>query len=383
MTDSDYPLVDDLDLGLYFENTNSGNTTNVEMRVRGASTSVFGDLRRFNEYGAQIVQDFPTQVAFGGIPKFDVVTKFGRNGDVDTGTTPEDLWNGGSTYTGFNATANQELQVFSSDVDDQGDAISSGTATGGTKTTLVDSGADFVTTDGVAVGDLLINDTIAAHGIITAVTATQITVFQMVGGRSESLVNTAGHSYRVVNANDTGAAVVLIDQILNADYEEQDPVYVVLNGTTAVTTSGVDAMRAPRAQVILAGSSGRNEGTITVRQATTTANVFAVMPAFGRTTIGAMTIPAGKAGLLKRVRAAITRENGSAGSATITLNTRRHGEAWQAIRAFEIQTGAAVEFVQIGGDLLGPGTDIKFTIDSVSDNNTVIDGAIELIMRTL
>lgn len=44
MVRGDLPLVDDLDLNVYFENTNTGNTTATEMRVRGASSSIFGQL---------------------------------------------------------------------------------------------------------------------------------------------------------------------------------------------------------------------------------------------------------------------------------------------------------------------------------------------------
>lgn len=42
MVRSDLPLVDDLDLNLYYENTNTGNTTNVSMIVRGASSGIIG-----------------------------------------------------------------------------------------------------------------------------------------------------------------------------------------------------------------------------------------------------------------------------------------------------------------------------------------------------
>ena len=381
MVDSNYPLVETLDLGIYYENTNSGNTTNKEMRIRGSSISVLGEMARHNDHGAQIVSDMGTEIAAGGFEDFAVVTKFGRSPDLDTGTVPEDLWSGGDEYTGFDATANQDIDIASGDADDQGDLISSGTATGGSRTTLVDSGADFVTTDGVAVGDLLINDTLGSHGVITAVTATQITVFAMVGGKNENILNSAGDTYRVANANDTGAAVVCISQILNADYEPQPNKYAILNGTSTVVVS-VDAMRAPRAQVVLAGSSGGNEGIITATQATTHGNVHLTIPVgFNQTLVGVYTVPAGKVAILKRVRVSITRANGSPGSATITLRARRYGETFQSIRAFEVQTGGPVVFAAFGGERYGPGTDFKFRVDDVSDSNTIADGEMEFFVR--
>ena len=62
---------------------------------------------------------------------------------------PQDIWANGGEYTGVNATANENIQVFSADANDTGSLVSSGTATGGSTTTLVDSGADFVS-DGVS-----------------------------------------------------------------------------------------------------------------------------------------------------------------------------------------------------------------------------------------
>jgi hypothetical protein len=303
MVDTAEPLVNNLNLPLYYENTNSGNTSDVSMYVRGASSSVWGALGVFNISGAEITGDFGTEVALDKVSGYSLKTKFGRNPDIDTGTAPEDIWNGGGNYTGFNATANQNIEVFSSDVDDQGQVLSSGTATLGTTTTLTDSGATFVT-DLVAAGDLLINDTRATHGVIASVDSeTQVTVFRMVADREElQIANQSGDSYRIANANDTGAAVVKLSSMLNADYEKQDSRYVVLNGTTGVTVTG-NYMRCPQGQVILAGSSGNNEGTITARQATTTANVFMVMPAqANRTAILAFTVDMGSVGLIKRVR---------------------------------------------------------------------------------
>ena len=312
MTNNQEPLVNELDIGVYYENTNSGNTTDESMYVRGSSSSIFGTQVRYNSGGALITSDFDTEVALASVTKYSINTKFGRNPDVDTATTPEDLWNGGGEYTGFNATANENIEVFSSDVDDQGQVLSSGTLTGGSKLTAIDSGATFIT-DGVAVGDLFINDTTASHGVIGSVDSeTQITVYRMIGNHPLLIQsNVSGDTYRIANANDTGAAVVRLDSLLDEDYAAQSSKYVVLNGTTGVTVTG-NYMRCPRARIILSGSSGWNEGTITVRQATTTANVFCVMPAtLNQTTIGAFTIPAGKVGILKRVRVGLVRAIGS------------------------------------------------------------------------
>lgn len=381
MVNTAEPLVNDLALGLYYENTNSGNTTSSSMYVRGASVSVWGNVQKYNEADSAIVTDIGTEAAQGTIPGYKTGTKFGRNPDIDTGTTPEDVWNAGGVYTGFNATANENLEVLSSDADDTGVQVSSGTATGGSATTLVDSGATFVT-DSVAVGDLLINDSRSAHGVITSVDSeTQVTVFSMNDFKTDQFSNQPGDSYRIANANDTGCGVVLLSNLLDNVFVPQDPKYVILNGTTGVTVTGTFA-RCSRIKAVLSGSSGVNEGTITVRQATTTANVMAQMPTTGQSTIGCGTVPAGSTYLMKRYRVSITRTNGSAGSATVVFFVRPFGQSWNGIRVFEVQNGPGTNFESFGGDVLHAGTDFKFQVTDVSDNNTVCEAAIEFLETT-
>lgn len=335
-----------------------------------------------NSAGALLVSDFGTEVARGNYSEdgWDISTKFGRNPDIDTGSTPEDMWNGGGEYTGFNATGNENIEINSTDANDTGTLLSSGNATTGDGFTLIDLAATFIT-DGVTAGDCLINDTVVAHGFITSVDSeTQITVRRMTNGAIQQVANTAGDAYRVATNGSTGASVVRIDQILNEDYEPQGSKYAILSGLTNVGVI-VDAMRCSRAKVIMAGSSGSNEGTLRIRQAVTTANIFAQVPAEkGQTTIAAYTVPKNKILVIKRLRSTITRTSGSAGSATIELRSREPNGAFRSLRVFELQTGATTEFSAEGGIVLQEGTDIKYTITQVSDNNTVAEGAFEFYL---
>lgn len=250
-----------------------------------------------------VVRVIPSDVdlALGRIGGKEVGVKFGRNPDIDTTSTPEDVWNGGDVYTGQPTSFTPEtVDVFSSDA----------------------------------------NDTSAGTGARTV----------RISGLKTS----------------TSTA-----------YETED---IIMNGTTAVTSAST-WWRINSAQVLTAGSGEENAGTITIRSTTTTANVFAVMPAgYNRTQIGAYTVPAEHQMILKRFRTAITRANGSAGSATVTLRARESGGVFQARRAFETQTGASVEFTNVGGEVFPAGTDLKVRVEAVSDNNTVIDTAIEFIL---
>lgn len=130
--------------------------------------------------------------------------------------------------------------------------------------------------------------------------------------------------------------------------------------------------------MVLAGSSGWNEGTITINQATTHANVFVAMPAeSGATVIGADSVPAGKQALLKRFRVSMARANGSAGSADVKFMARPRGGAWTAERDFQITDARGPDYSEEGGGSLPPMCDWKFRCDDVSDNNTVIEVALE------
>lgn len=328
-----------------------------------------------NQVGALLAADFGTEVSRNLYDGYSIQTKFGRNPDIDTGSTPEDMWNGGGEYTGFNAVADENVSVVSADNDDRGSLVSSGTATGGSSTTLIDSSATFIS-DGVAVGDIVLNDTQGIHGHITSVDGeTSLTVFRMTdSGTSPS--NAVGDSYRIATAIDSGAAVLQLSNILSADFTEQTPVYVILNGTTAVTGFG-SFCRCSRGKIVLAGSTGLNEGVITVNQAVTTANVFARIPTYGQSTICAVTVPAGKIAVIKGLTTAITRTSGSAGSATVLFNTREFGGAWNAKRVYEAQTGAIINEKIEGGIIIPSGSDMKYTITDVSDNNTVAQGSFE------
>jgi len=59
-------------------------------------------------------------IASGLIDGYSVVQKFGRNVDIDTGTLPEDVWNGGGTYAGFPTGAPEVFEAFSSSASDTG-----------------------------------------------------------------------------------------------------------------------------------------------------------------------------------------------------------------------------------------------------------------------
>lgn len=77
------------------------------------SNNVFPDIIDNNPVG-----NFGLNVQRGLIPGVSAIHKFGRNPDIDIASGFEDLWNGGGTYTGFNATVAETVEVFSSNAND-------------------------------------------------------------------------------------------------------------------------------------------------------------------------------------------------------------------------------------------------------------------------
>lgn len=163
-----------------------------------------------------IYRQNPIWQSGGLVDGYLTVNKYGRNIDIDTSTTPEDLWGGSGLYTGFPVTDSEPIEVLSSNAAD------------------------------------------AAAG--------------------------------------TGLRTVSI-QGLDQNWDRVSET-LTLNGTTPVQSVNT-YRRVHTMQGVTAGSGGFNAGTITIRHATTEANVFLFMQiGTNQTNCSGFTIPAGYAGYL-------------------------------------------------------------------------------------
>jgi hypothetical protein len=309
-----------------------------------------------------------------------VGNKFGRVPEISISSAPTDIWQGGTVgsvglYSGFNAVQNENLQTLSASTNDVGSLEASGTATGGDSSVLVDSGATFVT-DGILAGDLIINDTQGFHGTVKSVDSeTQLTTLGFSDDDPVGIFEFAsGDSYRIARAAGTGASVVKWTKVLNDQYQDQGPFYVILNGTTPVLTTG-DFFRLSRGRIVQAGSLGTSAGILTARQATTTANIFARLPTgTNATAIACDTVPAGLERVIYSSVCRITRDNGSPGSANVRLLVRRPGGLFTTLVNDEITVDSPYRQPTDEVFILRAGTDIKWNVNSVSDNSTVASG---------
>ena len=119
----------------------------------------------------------------------------------------------------------------------------SGAATGGSATTLVDSGVDFTTAPVVVVGDIVYNGTDDSYGVVTAVAATTLTVTELSdsGDFAVSDTHTVQRSIQMRSGTATGgSATTLVDS--GVDFTTAPAVAVGdivtnnVDGTTAVVT---------------------------------------------------------------------------------------------------------------------------------------------------
>lgn len=180
--------------------------------------------------------DYYMEVARGNIPGHSAIEIAGENTDIDSGAVFEDIWDGGAVYVP--PTQARLHNIVSTLAADTGTVLSSGTATGGSKTTLNDSGADF-STDTVAVGDAVLNDSNVEIGAVTTVAAETLTVVGGMRDPDSGMIgkgNSKGDSYRIVTNDSTGASLVWMIG-LNASFLPQQE-FVVLNGVGAVASAG-------------------------------------------------------------------------------------------------------------------------------------------------
>lgn len=197
--------------------------------------------------------DFFVEVAKGNVAGNSMIYKFGRNSDVDTGSDPEDIWDGGGLYTfsssavpyyisSSNAADTQPIDVYVLTEDSEGnwnDEIVSVTLAGTTKTQIVPSSGD-----------------------------NPIRAYRMINRGSTDI---AGTVYLYEDDTTTTPGIPDTDskiraQILNSNNQTLMAIYTVPSGKTAVFTQGYVAM----------GKSGSNAQASFTWRARVEGEVFAV-----------------------------------------------------------------------------------------------------------
>ena len=154
---------------------------------------------------------------------------------------------------------------------------------------------------------------------------------------------------------------------------------VTMNGTSAVTTTG-SFLRIFRARVVTAGSSGRNEGTITIRdQDTSTTRALITNGATdgnGQTLMAVYTIPAGKTGYIININVSSAKDQ----EQTYRLMSRDNtvaNAAWN-VKEFLTGRGGFSDWKKYAINKATEKTDLDFQV--ISNSTSAAAGGFELIL---
>ncbi len=282
--------------------------------IPGVSIRPIGNYININGlWVADPGMSLPLSIAANSIEDVSHVNKFGRTLNADSGVLT-DVWDGANATDDIDIwtppTAARVHNISSTSAADAGTVLSSGVVTGGSATSIEDDGATFAS-DGVAIGDLVINDTLVRHAYVTAIVSeTELaTVIMRNGANPESNVFEAGQAYRVVTPASTGASVIDIHLGLDENFEEQRE-YVVLNGTNNVATANAYT-RITRTEAHLYGSGLTNAGTLKATAVTDGTVTAQIQPGNGHTLMAVDTVPSGKVGYIAGYYASLTKASGA------------------------------------------------------------------------
>ena len=177
----------------------------------------------------------------------------------------------------------------------------------------------------------------------------------------------------------SGAEIIYV-QGLDANYAVQTE-SITLNGTGAVatTTTWTRVHRITVTQSANGANTSFNDGTITVRHTTTTANVFVQSPVgtnFSR--ICAFTTPAEHNGFIHHFFAEI--EGQSSAVAEGALWIREFGKPPKLVAHFTVKDNRTYNFEIYGGIMLPPKTDVAIRLTSSSANNVDVTGEMDIVV---
>lgn len=298
--------------------------------------------------------EFFMEVAKGNILGHEGIEIAGENTDLPNTGVFEDIWDGGGVYVP--PTQGRLHNISSSLAADAGTVLSSGTMTGGSLTSLVDTGATFVT-DTVAIGDIALNDSNVEFGRVTTVTETTLTI---AGSTRDpdgvmGVANSAGDTYRIVTDASTGASLVWMAGLSASFLEQQE--FVVLNGVSDVASAGSYVrMHLARA---FGGASTEVAGNIDATAQTDGTVTWLILNGNNQTLMAIYTVPINKTGyivnwwssLSKDVAAAVAHVHLRAG----TLNGFKYSVQPRAINT---NGNSSLNYPYITPRPIPPGSDI-------------------------
>lgn len=349
-------------------------------------TNLLTDIKDAQELSLTYLNDNYLEISAHekiSITRVSHINKFGANNDISSSGN-EDIWDNSTIWVP--PTTHRIHDIVSSSANDSGVLVSSGTVDSGSTTTLVDSSATFVT-DGVAVGDVILNDTNYDHSTITAVTETTLTFETSIHASDpEDTVSgfNANDSYRVVNANSTGVSVVHIYG-LDANMEFQQE-FIIMNGTTNVPTLNtyyrIYRMHSDGA----ASRTNVNIGNITATAQTDGTITAQINIGNGTTAMAIYTVPKGKTAYMTQIYSDIVKPGAVTSNASLTLRTTPlaniDGTGSRALHFFGLNEAGSSNYHHPFRPykVILENTDIWIRCDTCSANGTAISAGFDLIL---
>jgi len=319
---------------------------------------------------------FNQQVAEGRVNGYSFVAKFGENPDIDAASGFETIWDGGGTY--IPPTQARIHDCVSTNVADAGTLVSSGMATGGTTITLEDTGATFIT-DGVALGDVILNDTNCEIGIVTAITSETVLRHGFMRNPNTGMIGQtfeSGDSYRVVTDAGVGAGIMYIKG-LNASFLSTNE-FVIMDGTNNVPTVS-SYTRMFRARAFGANTTGA-VGILTATAQVDGTVSCQIINGNNQSLMSIYTVPFGKIGYLAKWWGSISKKQIS--SSIVRLRAGTLDGLGYILQTRAITTSGSSEFnysYTISEPLAG-GVDVWVEADSDS-NDVGITSGFDLILK--
>jgi hypothetical protein len=231
-------------------------------------------------------------IAEGNVPNHTSFSKIGFAPSM-TANVNTDVWSYSAVQPVYVfPTAPMGMEVLSSNnVDDIATVIHSGTSTGGSLTSLISTGENFLTT--TAVGDSVVLDKSGVspeYGYITAIVSdTQLTI---AGGFSRG-GSGSGRTYSIIDTSSKSGAHAVEISYLDGSYIEKREI-ILLNGATVIPTVNLTLFRINSFRVILAGANKIPTGNITIRHIDNTPVYSYISAGFNRARNAMYTVPAGK-----------------------------------------------------------------------------------------
>jgi hypothetical protein len=217
-------------------------------------------------------------IAMGKLPSYYPFHAHGERSDVEVKSAGVPLWTGTAEQLPIPSAAGEQLGVVSTSAQDFGVAMYSGTATGGSATTLIDETATFLSLP-IAANDHVINLTQGTTSVILSVDSDiQLTVegFEAEDGDAPTAVDDV---YRILDksAGGTGVQVVLVHTI-DVDGNAQRNIAI----TSGLSAAAIDSDRSIFVNEFHAaevGSSQVAQGTITCYKQGAASTVYAQIDA--------------------------------------------------------------------------------------------------------